>query len=312
MPATLTGAQTGALIDALARTFPSYAQLQMMLFRQLSERLAEITAPAGLQEVVFNLVVWAEGRGLLDDLIAAAVAAAPRSPWLRAIAVEVAVSSPTATLEAIVQRHVPMPDVVDWRTCMERCERAICRLEAPEGDPVGSGFLVADKLVLTNMHVAEILHDRGAAGAVARFAHRTGGDPAETTALGLAAHWLGPSSPVEGLDYAFLHLAAAPQVRPIPRPAARRVGAQEVHLILHYPSGAPMKLSAGVVTGTSADPARINYAINTEPGSSGAPVFRLDWSLAALHHAGGPDTNAGVPVDAIVAEPQAAAAWGAR
>ena len=49
---------------------------------------------------------------------------------------------------------------------------------------------------------------------------------------------------------------------------------------------------------------RIRYATNTEGGSSGSPVFTLEWGLAALHHYGDPvyahpKWNQGVPIDLI-------------
>ena len=46
-------------------------------------------------------------------------------------------------------------------------------------------------------------------------------------------------------------------------------------------------------------------AIGSEPGSSGSPVFNLDWELVALHHLGDPAYdhppayNQGVPIDKI-------------
>ena len=50
---------------------------------------------------------------------------------------------------------------------------------------------------------------------------------------------------------------------------------------------------------------RVRYATNTEAGSSGSPVFDLDWNLVALHHLGDPAYdhppayNQGVPIDKI-------------
>ncbi len=49
---------------------------------------------------------------------------------------------------------------------------------------------------------------------------------------------------------------------------------------------------------------RVTYRTNTEPGSSGSPVFDQNWNLVALHHMGDPDWstlthNEGIPVASI-------------
>jgi V8-like Glu-specific endopeptidase len=59
------------------------------------------------------------------------------------------------------------------------------------------------------------------------------------------------------------------------------------------------------VIGVNASQNRVRYATNTEPGSSGSPVFDLDWNLVALHHLGDPaydhpaSYNQGVPIQLI-------------
>lgn len=50
----------------------------------------------------------------------------------------------------------------------------------------------------------------------------------------------------------------------------------------------------------------IRYTTDTEPGSSGSPVFNNEWDLVALHHAGwsetnGEATNEGIRISSIVA-----------
>ena len=57
---------------------------------------------------------------------------------------------------------------------------------------------------------------------------------------------------------------------------------------------------------------RVQYLTDTEPGSSGSPVFDMQWRLIALHHSGGhlPEPgspsgytylrNEGIAIDAVV------------
>jgi V8-like Glu-specific endopeptidase len=50
----------------------------------------------------------------------------------------------------------------------------------------------------------------------------------------------------------------------------------------------------------------LRYTTNTQPGSSGSPVFDFEWNLVALHHLGDPafdkltaEFNQGIPANAI-------------
>lgn len=80
-------------------------------------------------------------------------------------------------------------------------------------------------------------------------------------------------------------------------------------MIAQHPDGKPLKLAVDTeaVIGVNAGQTRVRYATNTEPGSSGSPVFDLDWNLVALHHLGDPAYdhpaayNQGVPIDKIQA-----------
>ena len=59
---------------------------------------------------------------------------------------------------------------------------------------------------------------------------------------------------------------------------------------------------------------RVQYLTDTEPGSSGSPVFDKEWNVVALHHSGGwvsepgavdPNRqfyrNEGILIDAVIA-----------
>jgi hypothetical protein len=81
-------------------------------------------------------------------------------------------------------------------------------------------------------------------------------------------------------------------------------------LILQHPDSAPLKLALDMngVIGANANGTRMQYRVNTEGGSSGAPCFNTDWQLVALHHSGDPNFDAdhkpayneGIPVRAIL------------
>lgn len=78
-------------------------------------------------------------------------------------------------------------------------------------------------------------------------------------------------------------------------------------LIMQHPDGWPLKLAMGTdaMLGVNGNGTRVRYATSTLGGSSGAPVFNINWELIALHHWGDPNFNAaakfnqGVPAAAI-------------
>ena len=83
-------------------------------------------------------------------------------------------------------------------------------------------------------------------------------------------------------------------------------------LIAQHPAGRPLKLALDTDAINQANKhwlnaagTRIRYATNTLGGSSGSPVFDLEWNLIALHHYGDPafnhkaKYNQGVPIDKI-------------
>jgi V8-like Glu-specific endopeptidase len=84
--------------------------------------------------------------------------------------------------------------------------------------------------------------------------------------------------------------------------------------IIQHPNGLPKQISfySNVVVFAAAN--RIQYLTDTEPGSSGSPVFDRHWNVVALHHSGGwlsePNAtdpnrqyyrNEGISVDAVIA-----------
>jgi endonuclease G len=61
--------------------------------------------------------------------------------------------------------------------------------------------------------------------------------------------------------------------------------------IVQHPSGAPKVVAIRENRVNDVFDEFIHYATDTEPGSSGSPVFNDGWKLVALHHAGVPDPN---------------------
>ncbi len=239
--------------------------------------------------------------------------------------------------ESNVRPKLRMLDAVDWVERMENAVRRVCAVEA--GGASGTGFLVGPDVVLTNYHVIEAALSGGQLSGVAcrfgYFKRRDGetepGTLTEVLKDGLvdfSKYGAGeannrPDAPPPGpheLDYALIRLAARRgddvladgAVRgwfSLPRAQLPLVAGAPI-IIVQHPNAEPVKVALdtdGVLPTPANNPYRLRYATNTENGSSGSPVFSMNWDLVALHHYGDrkrldPLFNQGVPAALIRAE----------
>lgn len=224
----------------------------------------------------------------------------------------------------------------------------------PAGSGWGTGSLVSPSLLLTNNHV---IPDKAFAAKVAaqfnyQFDHRGVDQPADAFDLDPAGFFHTNAA----LDYTVVRLrpkrpfvistrgvpaddalAAAPSPTlpfPLPNlwrtagstwgwlrlptgPLAYAIG-QFLNVVGH-PSGRRKEVALQENTITGVFPNVIRYTTDTEPGSSGSPVFTNGWDLVALHHAGGDQApsgawlnNEGMRIDRIVNDLRANASAAVR
>ena len=199
------------------------------------------------------------------------------------------------------------------------------RLPAGLAGTIGTGFLVAPDLCLTNYHVVRPLIDQAAdpARARLRFDYKRAADGtvvSEGMLFTLAREWLvaaagaAPSTAcptpakqhrrVDELHFALLRIEGRPGEEAVGRAAGLadaprrgwiyRVGtggfaAGDPLFLLQHPEGEPLKLAFGPSDGPNANGTRLRHQVNTEPGSSGSPCLNARLELVALHHAGDPN-----------------------
>jgi V8-like Glu-specific endopeptidase len=153
----------------------------------------------------------------------------------------------------------------------------------------GTGFLVADTLLLTNYHVLNSVDVAKNARVIFNYQLDVNQKPAETVAFKLDPERLFVVSPLHGgLDYCFVWIdaAAARQFGTIPLlRSAFTVQVGDRANIIQHPRGGRKQVvlqenevlrDSGLV---------LHYASDTDIGSSGSPVFDNRWHLIALHHA---------------------------
>jgi V8-like Glu-specific endopeptidase len=314
----LTGKQLRLLEEGLLSAFRNYNNLDRLLLFELEEHLNEIVVQqANMRDQTFQLIQWAEAQGRTSELLLAAARDVPGNARLREAKESILGQGDHDGLEKIVLNNPQLfsnPDA--WRMAMIRAEWAVCRVEKPEGRPMGTGFLVAPDIILTNFHVAHDpkYGDFGTHPEAVRlrfgFREPAEGAPEAGKPYALADVWDIHKSHSNQLDYALVRLAAAAGKDPIgtfqDAPARGRIPLLKVDVresqglfILQHPQGDTLKMANGGVAKVAGP--WVEYAVNTEEGSSGSPVFNNKWDLVALHsRAGKGPVNKGIAISAIV------------
>ncbi len=179
-----------------------------------------------------------------------------------------------------------------------KAARSVGRVEH-QGRKIGTAFLIAPDLVLTNAHVVRdipVLQQGGV-----RF----------NVGLQAEPQWCYFSekvtfSAVEELDFALVRLKTRVAGTPVILSNETAYSAQSAN-ILQYPKGDSLQVALRRNEVVHVEPKRLYYVTDTEECSSGSPVFNDDWAVIALHRAGMVDSaqrpvknaNQGVPMIAI-------------
>lgn len=177
-----------------------------------------------------------------------------------------------------------------------RAAQAVARVAYKGGRGWGSGFMVAEGLFLTNNHV--IPDDKAARDLCVEFDYELDirDNPVGLTRFAFDADSFFVSDPVNGLDFTLIALGERitgsrdiPFYRYCPlSDASDKHALGEVVNIVQHPAGrykeVVLRENRLVARGRYA----LHYVADTEPGSSGSPVFNNQWQPVALHHWGAP------------------------
>lgn len=205
---------------------------------------------------------------------------------------------PTEILE-LQKYKQPVPDLFDVGFLRHALEATacVCRIENTRKDKLGTGFLIARGLVLTNYHVLSLSDstdlEANAHDLVFRFGAITAKEVSESEGQTFRTKTdkaVLKASPINKLDYALLALDDAAKGAEGIKPAKFDLTLPRAGMGLHilqHPLGDNMKiaLSTNGVTGVYGNLGLIQYLTSTRGGSSGSPCFNDSWMLIGLHHA---------------------------
>ena len=161
--------------------------------------------------------------------------------------------------------------------------RAVVRIVTP--DSLGTGFLAAPALVMTNNHV--IANPTAAAPCAFQFNYQLDRLLQPAPVQSARARPEGVFYTNSDLDFTVVEVTDVPgNVIPLAL-APRRIYRDDRVNIIQHPGGHYKKISMQNNFVAFADSHSIQYLTTTEPGSSGSPVFDDDFVVVGIHHSGG-------------------------
>jgi endonuclease G len=178
---------------------------------------------------------------------------------------------------------------ISWLEKALEVAKSVCRVVLPNGEGTGTGFLIAGDYLMTNNHV--LPNQQTAADAYVEFNFET--DPTGNSRTRYK-YTLDPTSFITNKDLDFTRVKINQASNPTPlnnwgyldlAPDATPVMSDPVNIIQH-PNGDDKQIALTSNEVISIWGSKIFYKADTEPGSSGSPVFNQDWKVVALHHAG--------------------------
>ncbi len=183
-------------------------------------------------------------------------------------------------------------------------KQKVCRIVVKDGtrnSGYATGFMVSERLVLTNWHVFPNMADAADSEVEFNYEYDINGRETSPAIFKLAVQDFYSSN--QALDYCFVAVCPTDVTGKIPlskfgylylNPATGKVGAEGTELlnIIHHPAGDYKQLSIRENRFTKLLENTIWYETDTAPGSSGSPVFNDQWQVVALHHMGVPSKTA--------------------
>jgi endonuclease G len=196
---------------------------------------------------------------------------------------------------------------ISWIAKGLTCARSVCRVLTPGG--VGSGFLVAPDLLMTNNHV--IASADTAMKTLVEFNYQQDGSGGYESSCRyqLNANRF-RTSPKAELDYTVVGVQADDNLPPLTTWGHLTLNTTAVPVlyehvsIIQHPNGGFKQIAMTGNQAVGVEGHYLRYSTDTMPGSSGSPVFNDSWQVVAIHHAAAPDgkSNEGILMSYVQAD----------
>ena len=170
--------------------------------------------------------------------------------------------------------------------------RAVCKLNIRDEDGgslgSGSGSMVSPRLLLTNHHVFPDADTARSSAAEFDFEDGLNGQPRQSRRFPLDPDAFFVAD--EDRDFALVAVGGSESelaeygFNPMIEAEGKAIIGDYVTIVQH-PSGEKKMVALRENRVVDLDGSFIHYEADTEPGSSGSPVFSKEWELVGLHHA---------------------------
>jgi DNA/RNA endonuclease G (NUC1)/V8-like Glu-specific endopeptidase len=204
------------------------------------------------------------------------------------------------TPEVLLERIIGKNDLIgaEFLDSGARAARSVgrIRIRGANGRPLGygTGSLVAPRLLLTNNHVLSALDQATASTVEFNVQEGPDGKPLIPEVFELAPQDFFVTDPV--LDFTLVAVgqrgSSGAGLESFGWNRARLdddpILIEEYVNIVQHPGGQPKQLALRDNQVVDLLPDFLHYRADTQPGSSGAPVFNDQWEVVGLHHSGVP------------------------
>ena len=181
---------------------------------------------------------------------------------------------------------------INWLEKALQASKAVCRVVCASGE-MGTGLLTRDGYLFTSNHVIPSTAIAATARVEFNYELDTAGNVRARTVYQLEATDFA-TSPPDQLDFTRVRVRDREDA-PLRQwgfvefePEALPVVGEAVTIIQH-PKGEDKQIALHANEVLSVWNQYVFYTTDTEPGSSGSPVFNKDWRVVGIHHAGQTD-----------------------